>query len=169
MAKIHSQFKTAKGTVLDLIDLKGKPYLMAANRLVWFREAHPTGIIKTQLLHHQDDTAVFKAEIFINGPNSQPMLVATAHKVETKTSFPDYVEKAETSAIARALAMAGFGTQFTGDELDEGDRLADSPINPAKKDTPKKTSSLRARVEAATTTGTNEKDNVVEMSHGDDI
>ncbi len=49
-------------------------------------------------------------------------------------------EKAETAAIGRALAHAGFGTQFTAD--DEGEHLADSPVErsaqPATKRAPAK-------------------------------
>lgn len=128
-------FKTQKGTELPLLNLKGKPYLQVAHRLVWFRELHGNGIIKTSIIDKggegKDSFATFKAEIFID-LGQGPVLVATAHKTETRGGFPDYLEKAETGAIGRALAIAGFGTQFTGDELDEGDRLADSPIDPAK-------------------------------------
>jgi len=133
MAKIYGTFKTPKGSELQLISLKGKPYLLAADRLLWFREVNPNGIVKTQLMSHQDDTAIFRAEVYTLGQDGQALLVATAHKMESKSTFPDYIEKAETSALARALAMAGFGTQFTGDELTEGDRLADAPIVPAKR------------------------------------
>lgn len=140
MSKIYGTFKTPKGSELNLINLKGKPYLLAADRLLWFREVYPSGIVKTQMISHQDDTVVFKAEVYIAIDGGQPLLVSTAHKMESRKTFPDYIEKAETSALARALAMAGFGTQFTGDELDEGDRLADAPIKPAKR----KKASLRA-------------------------
>lgn len=47
--------------------------------------------------------------------------------METLEGFGDFIEKAETGAIGRALALVGFGTQFCADELDEGPRLADSP------------------------------------------
>ena len=41
--------------------------------------------------------------------------------------MPDYIEKAETGAIGRALAMCGYGTlQAPG--FDEQDRLADTPV-----------------------------------------
>jgi hypothetical protein len=38
------------------------------------------------------------------------------------------MEKAETGAIGRALALIGYGTQFCADELDEGDRIVDAPV-----------------------------------------
>ena len=59
-------------------------------------------------------------------------ILAQGHKAETRTSFGDYLEKAETGAIGRALALCGYGTQFTGDELEEGARIVDAPIEPKK-------------------------------------
>lgn len=127
----RKSFKTPKGTELPLLSLKGKEYLQVAHRLVWFREEHPTGVIRTMLKAQQgegkDEYAVFQAEIHIMTEKG-PMLVATAHKKETAGGFPDFLEKAETGSIGRALALLGYGTQFAADELDEGSRLADSPM-----------------------------------------
>lgn len=127
----RKSFKTAKGTELPLLTLKGKEYLQVAHRLVWFREEHPQGVIRTALKERQgegkDEYAVFQAEIHVMTDRG-PMLVATAHKKETRAGFDDFIEKAETGAIGRALALFGFGTQFAADELDEGSRLADSPV-----------------------------------------
>jgi ssDNA-binding Zn-finger/Zn-ribbon topoisomerase 1 len=47
--------------------------------------------------------------------------------LESKRDFGDFIEKAETKAVGRALAMLGYGTQFAADELDEGQRIVDSP------------------------------------------
>src|SRR3546814_7260726 len=44
---------------------------------------------------------------------------ATGYGSETPKDFGDYIEKAETKAIGRALGALGFGTQFT-DDFDEG-------------------------------------------------
>lgn len=126
---------TQKGTELPLLNLKGKDYLQVAHRIVWFREENPHGIIKTTLVEHnvEKQHALFKAEIFVqivneSGQGGELRLVSDAHKMETAKGFPDYIEKAETGAIGRALALAGFGTQFEP-ELDEGVRLADSPVD----------------------------------------
>ena len=54
-------------------------------------------------------------------------VIATARKKETEAGFPDYIEKAETGAIGRALAMCGYGT-LQAPEFDEQDRLADTPV-----------------------------------------
>ncbi len=131
MANPRKSFTTPKGTELPLLSLKGREYLQVAHRLVWFRQDHPTGVIRTMLKAQggegKAEYAVFQAEIHIM-TDKGPMLVATAHKKETAGGFPDFLEKAETGSIGRALALLGYGTQFTADELDEGNRLADSPM-----------------------------------------
>lgn len=123
-------FKTPKGTELPLMDIKGKPYLQVAHRIVWLREEHPDWSIETTLveLDTAKQYAIFRATI----KDSTDRLIATATKVETKVGFADYLEKAETGSIGRALALCGYGTQFAP-ELDEGNRLADSPVTPARK------------------------------------
>ena len=52
---------------------------------------------------------------------------ATAHGSEGCADFLEYLEKAETKAIGRALALLGYGTQFAP-EFDEEHRIVDSPI-----------------------------------------
>lgn len=116
--------KTTKGTVLPLISLKGKDYLQVAHRLVWFREEEPNSGIETKFLLLEKDSAICQAAITRDGK-----VVAMATKREDTKGFGDFIEKAETGAIGRALALLGYGTQFTLPDLDEGDRLADSPVS----------------------------------------
>ncbi|MBI3944399.1 MAG: hypothetical protein HY321_00615, partial [Armatimonadetes bacterium] len=52
--------------------------------------------------------------------------MARGTKMETARGFADYIEKSETGAIGRALALCGFGTQFAP-ELEEGERIVDAP------------------------------------------
>ena len=118
-----SSFKTKKGTELPYLNLKGKDYLQVAHRLVWFREEHPNGKILTEAINLNENFAIFKATIELDNGN----ILGTAHGREDQKHFPDYMEKSETKAIGRALALCGFGTQFAP-ELEEGERLADAPI-----------------------------------------
>jgi hypothetical protein len=46
-------------------------------------------------------------------------------------AFSVYIEKAETGAIGRVLALCGYGT-LQAPEFDEQDRLADAPVEKAK-------------------------------------
>lgn len=119
---IHTPITTKSGTELPLIDLKGKPYLQVAHRLVWFREDHDDWSIETEI---NGDETVTLARATIK--DAWGRIIATAHKREHKVHFQDHAEKAETGAIGRALALCGYGTQFAP-EMDEGDRVVDSPV-----------------------------------------
>lgn len=119
-----NDFKTPiKGTPLQIIKLKGKDYLPVAQRLVWFREEHPDWSIHTSYIKLDGEVAICKAEI----SNEKGECLSTGHKMETPKGFQDYIEKAETGAIGRALALIGYGTQFAP-EISEEDRIVDSPV-----------------------------------------
>lgn len=120
--------KTAKGTELPLLDLKGKNYLEVKWRIVWFREEKPEWSIETEFPVLTDETAVAKAIV----RNEQGRVISTGHKREDRSHFPDHSEKAESGAIGRALALIGYGTQFAA-ELEEGERIVDSPVYPKGK------------------------------------
>jgi len=142
-----------------LMDLGGKSYLEVKWRLVWFRQECPIGTIDREEVLVDLDREV-EAEVptgnWIPNPNrpgkKMPEKVvkqakgyarfraivtdgkggrATATKSENAASFPDFIEKAETGAVGRALAMLGYGTQFTGDELNEDHRIVDAPVERA--------------------------------------
>lgn len=119
-------FKTPKGTELPVLNLKGKDYLQVAHRLVWFREEHPAWSIQSDLIKIENNYALAKATI----KNEKGEVIATAHKREDASHFPDFIEKAETGSIGRALAYCGYGTQFCGDEIAEGHRIVDAPQEP---------------------------------------
>jgi hypothetical protein len=119
-------YKTTKGTELPLLNLRGKEYLEVKYRLVWFREDHPDWSIETELVSVTDVSAYAKATI----RDDKGRIIATSHKFESIQGFPDFIEKAETGAIGRALALIGYGTQFCADELDEGKRIVDAPAAP---------------------------------------
>lgn len=106
-----------------LMDLKGKQYLQVMWRLVWFREEKPLWSIDTKLEQLTDNHAVFSAKI----SDENGVQKASGYGSESMKDFRDFIEKAETKAIGRALAMLGYGTQFSP-ELDEGERIVDSPV-----------------------------------------
>jgi len=122
----HKPIVTAKGTELPVMDLKGKPYLQVAHRLVWFREEHPDWTIMTEFPEVNTEKRYVIAKATVTTPLGQ--VIATAHKTESAAGFADYLEKAETGAIGRALALCGYGTQFAP-EIDEGERIVDSPVD----------------------------------------
>jgi hypothetical protein len=110
-----------------LIDLKGKAYLQVMWRLVWFREEKPLWCIDTKLEQLTDNHAVFSAKVY----DENGVQKSAGYGSESVKDFRDFIEKAETKAVGRALAMLGYGTQFAP-ELDEEERIVDSPIPPKK-------------------------------------
>lgn len=119
---------TPKGTALPLVNLKGRDYLMVGHRLQWFNEVEQRFRIETEFLLITEEQTVARAKVTVFDTEGREVKTAMATKRETKKDFPDHTEKAETSAVGRALAMLGYGTQFALSDLDEGDRLADSPV-----------------------------------------
>jgi len=106
-----------------LIDLKGKAYLQVMWRLVWFRDEKPLWSIDTKLEQLSENHAVFSAKIY----DENGIQKSAGYGSESIKDFRDFIEKAETKAVGRALAMLGYGTQFAP-ELDEGERIVDSPV-----------------------------------------
>ena len=102
-------------------------YLPVAARIAWFRKDHPDWSIITKTVQLANKAVVMKAII----KNAEGRIIATARKKETEVGFPDYIEKAETGAIGRALALCGYGT-LQAPEFDEGERIADAPVEKAK-------------------------------------
>jgi hypothetical protein len=102
-------------------------YLPVAARIAWFRKEHSDWSIITKTILLANKAVVMKAII----KNAEGRVIATARKKETEIGFPDYIEKAETGAIGRALALCGYGT-LQAPELEEGERLADAPVEKAK-------------------------------------
>ena len=138
-----------------LMQLKSKQgsqdYLPVQWRLVWFRQDHPEGTIETEIVHldldkeTEEETYVWNNEkrrsekvvktakgiaIFRATIKDGKGGVATGTKMEKAASFPDFLEKAETGSIGRALAALGYGTQFAP-ELNEQHRIVDSPVDRA--------------------------------------
>ena len=116
----------------------GAEYLEVKWRLVWFRQEHPYGRIATRVDEHDLEAgfARVSARIEVDYLMEGQVFIASGEGTGTESidDFHDYLEKAETKAIGRALAALGYGTQFTEDfELTgkNGDlHLADAPINP---------------------------------------
>lgn len=104
--------------------LRGKEYLEVKWRLVWFRHEHPNGSIKTEVVNQ--DPLMLKATVM----DGTGVILSTGHGSAEKKQGAVWngreLEKAETAAVGRALAHAGYGTQFTGEE--EGDNIVDAPV-----------------------------------------
>lgn len=105
-----------------LTKIKGQDYLEVKWRIAWLRSEHPDAILTTELHSHDNGRAIFSAHVQVPDGGS-----ATGWGSETVDTFENYIEKAETKAIGRALAAVGYGTQFCDDFNDTG-AIADAPV-----------------------------------------
>ena len=105
-------------------DIKGKEYSEVSQRIKAFRMVYPQGTIETEMLSNDNGVCVFKANIYIPEYEETAMgigvklcqdkrLIATGTAYEKENSSfinkTSYIENCETSAVGRALGMAGFG------------------------------------------------------------
>jgi hypothetical protein len=100
-------------------------YLEVKYRVLMFREKYPHGILTTEevCVDLERGYARYKAMVE-DGEGGK----ATGYGTETTADFTDYAERAETRAVGPALALLGFGTQFVGQDLSEGEHVADAPV-----------------------------------------
>lgn len=104
-------------------------YLPTKWRIVWFRGEHPKGRIVPEVLSHDDGGALVKATV-----TTEDDLQGIGHAYISSQSFSRAVEKAETQAIGRALAMLGYGTEFAIEfDNDEGPNLDNYPDTPVER------------------------------------
>ena len=90
--------------------VSGRDYLEVKWRLGWLRSDHPHASIETELQSLEGGRAVSKARV--RTPDGGE---ATGWGSETSSDFGDFIEKAETKALGRALAALGYGLQFCED------------------------------------------------------
>ncbi len=100
--RAHLRTIRTRGREVEYLDVKW--------RLVWLRSEHRDAAVITQLVSNENNIAVFRAEVALPSGGR-----ATGYGSESQGDFGDYIEKAETKAIGRALAALGYGTQFALD------------------------------------------------------
>lgn len=108
----YEMIKKANDTIITT-DIKGKEYAEVNQRIKAFRMIYPTGSITTNLISIENGVCVMKATVGYVDDNSnfRTLGEGTAYEKENSTFInkTSYIENCETSAIGRALGMAGFG------------------------------------------------------------
>ena len=95
-------------------DIKGKQYSEVNQRIKAYRMVYPTGMIDTKMTSNEANeegihTCIFRATVFTE--DYRILGTGTAYEKEDSTFInkTSYIENCETSAVGRALGMAGFG------------------------------------------------------------
>ena len=99
--------KKANETIVTT-DIKGKEYAEVNQRIKAFRMVYPTGTIETELIQNENGVCIFRANVY---DEDTLLATGTAYEKENSTFInkTSYIENCETSAVGRALGMAGFG------------------------------------------------------------
>lgn len=106
-------------------------YLDVKYRLLWFRLHHPNGKIDPELIRVDEKNAIVCCRIYADKADPADQFIGKAYsqRFSTEDRFGDrFLEIAETVAKGRALADAGYGTQFCMNGETLASIIADAPI-----------------------------------------
>lgn len=103
-------------------NIKGKEYAEVNQRVKAFRTLYPEGFITTEILCREGGLCIIKATVghYADG-KSIILATGTAYEKEGSSQInrTSYIENCETSAVGRALGMAGFGIDTSIASADE--------------------------------------------------
>lgn len=103
----YEDIKKANETI-NTTNIKGKEYAEVNQRIKAFRMIYPMGTIDTEMISNENGICIFKATV---GNGETILGVGHAYEKENSSFInkTSYIENCETSAVGRALGMAGFG------------------------------------------------------------
>ena len=112
-------------------------YLEVKYRKLWFRLCNPNGKIGKRILTANENMAIIEARVYRDCNDPEESYIGSGFSQKFRTDDMNFglkfLETAETAAIGRALAEAGYGIQFVeGEEGDQEQVDAGFPISQAQ-------------------------------------
>ena len=119
---------------------------------------YPEGFIMTEMCTNENGVCVFRASVGLYNESGEAMIIGTGTAYEKENSSfinkTSYIENCETSAVGRALGMAGFGIDTSIASYEEvSNAIANQKKqNEVRKATPKQVAVLKERYTGANLT-----------------
>lgn len=94
---------------INPMNIKGKEYAPVNERIKAYRMVYPSGTILTEIVKDDDVKIIMRATIY--GERGEILATGTAEEVRGSSNInrTSALENCETSAVGRALGLAGFG------------------------------------------------------------
>ena len=121
MKELYKEILEANAS-LKTTPVQGKDYVDVAQRIKAFRMVYPDGYITTEIVSLDNGVVIFKAECGTHNEFGRQVLGTGSAYEKENSSFinkTSYIENCETSAVGRALGMAGFGIDTSVCSLEE--------------------------------------------------
>lgn len=132
----YEQIKKANESIITT-SIKGKDYAEVNQRIKAFRMVYPDGFITTELKSDADGVCIFSARVGYYNEEGTAILLGTGTAYEKENSTfinkTSYIENCETSAVGRALGMAGFGIDTSVASYEEVENAIANQEKPAPK------------------------------------
>src|SRR5689334_7595259 len=115
-------------------------YVTVAERIEKFYERYPEGRLITHIVEHDAERGfiLMRAEVYRNADDAMPAATGLAYELKTEgyVQRTSYIEVGETSAVGRALAMAGFEVRRGIASREEMEKAARKPEPPREREKP---------------------------------
>lgn len=132
----YEDLRKANQTI-KTVKIKDKEYAEVSQRIKAFRMCYPEGSIRTYIISNENGVCVIRAEVMTD----QGKVLGTGTAFEEQSANyinkVSYIENCETSAVGRALGMAGFGVDVavaSAEEVMNANQTSTATKKQAKKE-----------------------------------